>query len=95
MSVKVGELENAERDLNLANREPRGARKVATDVQRAKHGTPTAEEELQALRARIAELRAQVPNDTKPCLLDPFGRALNRGDCFERGWAAALQALEE
>jgi hypothetical protein len=49
MSVTPESLNNAERDLGLMNRETKGGRKASAAV------APSAEEQLIALRQRIAE----------------------------------------
>ena len=74
MAVKSGTLENRERDLDIQNREGH---------------TPSAEEQLQALRRKIrAGLNAAGedprPKDAPACR-----------ECFNRGWFAAMQSLEE
>ena len=83
--IKSGNLDTQERDLDLTNRDPKGTRKVLADLERVKHGTPTAEDELQALRARITAAATTVGKDPQP----------HCSDCFSRGWAAALKTLEE
>ena len=85
MAVKAGELDNPEQDLDLANREPKGAKKVAADIERVKHGTPTAETELEALRERIAAAKALDPKDPVP----------HCADCYSRGFKAAVRMLSE
>lgn len=72
MAVKPEQIENPERAIDLSNREIGSAKKVAHD-------------ELKALRARIAELHATIPQDSRP----------HCADCYRRGWAAALRALQE
>jgi hypothetical protein len=82
MSVKPHELDNPEKDQVLENREPHGAQKVADDISRVKTGKP---DELEALRRRIAAAVATTaPKDPQP----------HCGDCYRRGWAAALRSLE-
>lgn len=83
MSIKAGDLENPERDLDLINRDPKGTKKVLADLQRVKDGTPTEEEELQALRQRISAARTTVGKDPQP----------HCGDCFKRGWMAAAREI--
>lgn len=85
MSVKPGDLENAERDLELTNRDPKGMKKVLADLQRVKTAAPTSDEELKALRDRIAAGLVTVGKDPQP----------HCGDCWKRGWIAALQSLKE
>jgi len=78
MSVKAGILENAERDLTLTNRE---AGVVAPALKR---GGGKAEEELIALRQRIADAQTVTPSPRIPeCTA-----------CYRRGWADALKSLE-
>ncbi len=79
MSVKPEHLDNAERDLELMNREARGGKRVAAAV-------TSPDEELKALRQRIA-LHLASPPEGAPI---PECR-----DCYRRGWMAALRALEE
>jgi hypothetical protein len=77
MSVKTENLENAERDLELMNREARGGKKAAAPR--------NAEEQLIALRQRIAEGLAATPAAPIPeCVA-----------CYRKGWFAALRFLEE
>ena len=79
-------LDNQERDLNLTNRDPKGSDKVRDVIGQMKNAKPSAEEELQALRHRIATARATDPTKDAP---------QHCTDCYTRGWAAALQSLEE
>jgi len=84
MAVKPEQLDHPERGLDLTTRDPRGATKVATDIERVKHGTPDAEGELQTLRARIEPARTLQPSpEQRHCL-----------DCFEKGRDAALRLIE-
>lgn len=77
MAVKTETLEKPERGMNLTTRE-------TADIERLK-GSPTAEDELQALRDRVARVKALEPVDQKP---------IHCHDCFSRGWLAAVQAVE-
>lgn len=77
MSVKPESLDNAERDLELMNRDVRGGKKAAAPR--------NAEEQLIALRQRIAEGLAATPAAPIPeCVA-----------CYRKGWLAALRFLEE
>jgi hypothetical protein len=78
MSVKPENLDNAERDLELMNRA--SGKKVAAAV------APSAEDELKALRQRIAAALASPPEGAPI----PECRA-----CYRKGWMAALKALED
>jgi hypothetical protein len=74
-------LENQERDLVLVNRRRKKARKEA----QPEPVTDTAAAELEALRARVAKAKAtERPHDAQP----------HCGDCFRRGWKAAVSAIE-
>jgi hypothetical protein len=78
MSVKAENLENAERDLELMNRDARGGKKAPAAVAR------TPEDQLIALRQRIAEGLAATPAAPIPeCVA-----------CYRKGWLAALRSLE-
>lgn len=78
MSVKPEALENAERDLELMNREARGGKKASA-------APKSAEEQLIALRQRIAEGLSSTPAAPIPeCVA-----------CYRKGWLAALRSLEE
>lgn len=83
--MTVNNLENQERGMSLDTRDPKGAKKVADDIQRVKKGTPTAEDELEAFRQRIAE--AKKLTDGRP---ERNGRLSD----FERGRDAAIKAIE-
>jgi predicted exporter len=77
MSVKPESLNNAERDLEVMTREPKGVRKASAAV--------SAEEQLIALRQRIAEGLAAAPAAPIPeCVA-----------CYRKGWLAALRSLSE
>jgi hypothetical protein len=78
MSVKPENLENPERDMKLLTREGGPAQARKRDDLEA------AAEQLRTLRERIAEAAKATPRDTTP----------HCGDCFRRGWAAALRAVE-
>lgn len=82
MAQRARNLVNPESDLDLENRKPKGARKVEEDIQRVKTGKPT---ELEALRERIAAVKAAPPKDDAP----------HCADCFQRGAIAAVRAIEE
>jgi hypothetical protein len=45
----------------------------------------TADDQLRELRRRIAEALTTMPKDDTP----------HCGDCYRRGWKAALRAIEE
>jgi hypothetical protein len=79
MSVKPEQIENAERDLELMNRDARGGKKAAAVM------APSAEDQLIALRQRIAELLAATPTPPIP----------ECAACYRKGWMAGLKALEE
>lgn len=82
--MSVTNLEHGEKDLDLETRDPRGAKKVADDLQRVKTGKPTVEDELKAIRERIAAAREVKPNERdRHCL-----------DCFEKGRNAAVRVIE-
>jgi hypothetical protein len=78
MSVNPQSLEHGERDLELMNRA--SGKKVAAAV------APSAEDELTALRQRIAAALASPPEGAPI----PECRA-----CYRKGWMAALTALEK
>lgn len=78
-------LDNPERDLTVTNRDPKGSEKVRDVIGQIKNTKPAAEEELQAMRQRIATAIVTEPKDPRP----------HCSDCFTRGWAAALRSLEE
>lgn len=82
MSVQPHEIENAERDLEVSQREGKGARKAPIIA------SPEAEQ-LLALRRRI-----QAALNTTPAV--PAGResVACRG-CYQRGYHAALKQLLE
>ena len=79
MTVKPESLENAERDLELLTRDVKGGKK-ATAI-----AAGSAEEELMALRQRIAAAMTLTPEAPIP----------ECRDCYRRGWQAALRSLEE
>jgi len=79
MSVKPESLDNAERDLELMNRDAKGGKKVTAVMARS------AEDELTALRQRIAERLAETPVAPIP----------ECAACYRKGWLAALRSLEE
>lgn len=72
-------IENAERDLTVQNREAKTAKKVG----------PDAEERLHEIRRRIKAGLNVVGTDPRP------KDAPICKECFQRGWMAALRALEE
>jgi hypothetical protein len=78
MSVKPEQIENAERDLELMNRDARGGKKAAAVM------APSAEDQLTALRQRIAERLAAPPTAPIP----------ECAACYRKGWLAALRSLE-
>ncbi len=81
MTVKSESLDNAERDLELLNRETKSGKRVAT-------ATITQDEALTALtalRQRIAEGLAATPTAPIP----------ECAACYRKGWMAALKSLEE
>ena len=78
MSVKPEALDNQERDLNLVNRESR-------KLPRSQNREDAAAVELRVLRERVAMAKADdKPKDPRP----------HCGDCYRRGWAAAVAAIE-
>lgn len=79
MTVKSSELEVPERDLDLVTRtETRPARKRDDGAEAAELG------QLRQLRDRLEDAKRTKPQDDAP----------HCGDCFRRGWEAALKALE-
>lgn len=80
MSVKAGTLETPERSLELVTREDEEPRPAR---KREEHDAAAAD--LRALRERIATAKAISPKDRVP----------HCGDCYRRGWAAALREIME
>jgi len=81
--VKGSELENPESDMHLVNRAPRGAKDGAEPTERV---SATDLAKLKALHERVAAAKAAAPlskDDAPHC-----------GDCFSRGWRAAVRAIE-
>jgi len=78
MSVKPETLQNPERGLDLQNREAEGK------APRKREEPVAAAGELEHLRERIAAAKATTPKDPIP----------HCGDCYRRGWTAALRSLE-
>jgi len=75
MAVRPEQLDHPERDLDLATRETQGAGRQRRE---------SADTELKALRARIAEARTLQPSpEQRHCV-----------DCFERGRNAAIRVIE-
>lgn len=73
MSVTPSDLDNQERGLELSKRAGRKLSGLG------------AEDELRALRQRIAAALVTTPVDSQP----------HCGDCYRRGWSAALRSLVE
>ena len=84
MSVKGAELSTPEDGMDLTTREPKGAQRVADDINRTKTGKATTEAELQGLRSRIEAARGIAPQ----------GADLHCRDCWERGRNAAIRTIE-
>lgn len=86
MSIMPDELENPERSLDLENRDERRPRRprLGPVPVLAQAAEPSAEEQLAALRTRIASARR----------LKVDRGALHCRDCWERGRDAALDLIE-
>jgi hypothetical protein len=84
MSVKGSDLENPEKDLDLTTRDPKGTPAVLDAIHRVKSGKPSADSELQALRARMDTARG----------ITPQGAELHCRDCWEKGRNAAIRTIE-
>lgn len=90
--MTVNNLENQEQGVNLQTREAqqrandeKNAAKAKGAIDRTKKGAPSAEDELEAFRQRIAE--AKKLTDGRP---ERNGRLSD----FERGRDAAIKAIE-
>jgi hypothetical protein len=81
MAVTTEGVENAERDLKLQTRDTNGGKKAVAKVD--------PEEQLRQLRQRIKAGQNAVGLDPRP------KDAPACKECFQRGWMAALRALEE
>jgi hypothetical protein len=78
-AVKAESLENAERDIEIMNRETKGGKATASE--------PAAQ--LVALRQRIRRGLNEVGDDPRP------KDAPSCRECFQRGWLAAMRSLQE
>lgn len=84
--MTVNNLDTPERgSMDLNTRDPKGTEKVNADIARVKKGGPSADQELEALRARVAaakESPTAVPAN------------MSCAHCFRSGWAEAVKAIE-
>jgi hypothetical protein len=83
--MSVNNLDNPEKGMNLANRDPKGAKDAVEEIDRVKKGKPSLAAELEGLRERIAAARELTP-ETVHC-----------SDCsgaFAAGRDAAIKAIE-